>query len=57
MGSGLGGVMAEGGRRLVVPGDSEDVEEKLAGRGAEDAEALPHLSLQQPSRGLMRAEV
>ena len=27
------------------------------GRGAEDAEALPHLSLQQPSRGLMRAEV
>ena len=37
MGSGLGGVMAEGGRRLVVPGESEDVEEKLSGRGAEDA--------------------
>ena len=37
MGSGLRGVMAEGGRRLVALGESKDVEEKLTGRGAEDA--------------------
>ena len=47
--------MAEGGRRLVVPGESEDVEEKLSGRGAEDAGWVQHTLVPRRQEWLLQS--